>query len=73
MCCLHKVSVSASDSLRMSKVFPYMALGNEGEAGLWAWDNTASFLWLLCCPGVHAFNFKHMSNPINLSALLERG
>lgn len=50
-----------------------MALGNEGEAGLWAWDNTASFLWLLRCPGVHAFNFKHMSNPINLSALLERG
>lgn len=22
-------------------------------------------------PGVHGFNFQHMSNPINLSALLE--
>lgn len=50
-----------------------MALGIEGEAGLWAWGSTASLLWLLRCPRVHAFNFKHMSNPINLSALLERG
>lgn len=74
MLCLHwELEGSSSNSLRLSKVFPCMALGNEGEAGLWAWGSTASLLWLLRCPEVHAFNFKHMSNPINLSALLERG